>query len=508
MHLKRQIRTLYAASCVATILSTLTACDKAPIPTVEKAGATSVGSYFVKRDGELSLVNRAGIQVTSLSFKDALLECDWPVPVRTLQDKWVYVKRTGDFLSDGKYEKANCFHDGAAAAVRNGRRVFLDSEGAELKSVNTFPAEPVDISNGLVLARGCDESGATFGGLRCSFAFFDAATGRQRSPLFSQTGVFSEGLVYVTKQDWPGFTYMNAAGEYLGDPVYFAANSFSEGLAAVAGRDRRYGYIDKKGNLVIEGRYGAASQFKEGLAAVSVSGKWGYINQTGAVVLPFKWQSATRFRDGLARVQDESGYYYVDKTGAVVLGEQAASAQAAAPPATTGVQQQMPALAEPQPALANSLLDMEGGALFKAAEVPCPKEYTRAAVNAVFMKEHSSNFNPQKAKLDSFKAGKQPRWMMNAFLDPVCREGQGLGVLTDCKQSGATQFDSCIKVEGRVFAEFAMSQPHRADRESIALTSLDGTSYMYSVDPELRRAVVDGDMNSVKALLRKLGYDA
>ena len=48
----------------------------------------------------------------------------------------------------------------------------------------------------------------------------------------------------------------------------------------------RYGFIDKKGNLVIEPKYRRVLTFSEGLAGVDVKEhQWGFINKNGEIVI-------------------------------------------------------------------------------------------------------------------------------------------------------------------------------------------------------------------------------
>ena len=44
---------------------------------------------------------------------------------------------------------------------------------------------------------------------------------------------------------------------------------------------QEYGYINKKGEIVIDGDYIMASDFSENLASVRKNNKWGYINKEG-----------------------------------------------------------------------------------------------------------------------------------------------------------------------------------------------------------------------------------
>ena len=64
----------------------------------------------------------------------------------------------------------------------------------------------------------------------------------------------------------------------------------------------KYGFIDSKGQVVIEPKFRALSEFSEGLAAARISGSYGYINHTGAFVIQPYFDYATPFSDGLALV--------------------------------------------------------------------------------------------------------------------------------------------------------------------------------------------------------------
>ena len=59
---------------------------------------------------------------------------------------------------------------------------------------------------------------------------------------------------------------------------------FSEGIAAVKIKNH-YGFIDKRGDVVIEPKYDDACGFSDGLAAVKVGKKYGFIDHTGRMVI-------------------------------------------------------------------------------------------------------------------------------------------------------------------------------------------------------------------------------
>ena len=49
------------------------------------------------------------------------------------------------------------------------------------------------------------------------------------------------------------------------------------------------GFINTKGETVIEAKYQALSRFHNGVAAVMLNNKWGFINKKGKVIIPFEY---------------------------------------------------------------------------------------------------------------------------------------------------------------------------------------------------------------------------
>ena len=127
------------------------------------------------------------------------------------------------------------------------------------------------------------------------------------------------------------YGFIDQTGNFVIEPKFEMADSFSEGLACVSTGNGKYGYIDKTGRFVIAPRFKNGEIFSEGLARVENEDGFGFIDKTGRIVIePFKWYNysgTSHFEDGLARIFNyENKYGFIDKSGRVVIEPQFASA--------------------------------------------------------------------------------------------------------------------------------------------------------------------------------------
>lgn len=96
-------------------------------------------------------------------------------------------------------------------------------------------------------------------------------------------------------------------------------------------KDKKYGFVDSTGKMIIPLIYEGAQVFSEGLAAVLLDGKWGFINEKGEVVIDFQFEGIMNsFENGYAKyhkgkVSHVSGYHdsgyrttFINKKGELV----------------------------------------------------------------------------------------------------------------------------------------------------------------------------------------------
>ncbi len=133
-------------------------------------------------------------------------------------------------------------------------------------------------------------------------------------------------VVMVNKK----YGFIDKRGNVLIEPQFEFANDFAEGLAFIGIRndELKSAYIDEKGKVTISLQTGA-SDFSEGLAAFGVGEftmhgggdhKFGFIDKTGKTIIGTNFREARAFSEGLSAVMnDERKWGYIDQTGKVII---------------------------------------------------------------------------------------------------------------------------------------------------------------------------------------------
>lgn len=102
-------------------------------------------------------------------------------------------------------------------------------------------------------------------------------------------------------------------------PEMGGVTNFSEGLAG-AEVNKKYGFINKKGDLVVAAKFDEIRNFSSGLAAVKIADKWGYIDKNGKLVIPAQYlQEPASFSEDVAKVTSEDKISFIDKTGKLLF---------------------------------------------------------------------------------------------------------------------------------------------------------------------------------------------
>lgn len=148
----------------------------------------------------------------------------------------------------------------------------------------------------------------------CMLLLWTACAGQDLRPKQSYS-------TYNSDQATGKWGYVNAntygSGNWVIQPVFDYAESFYDGMAAVK-IGSLWGFIDKKGQIVIPCQWESVGNFADGLASVKKDGKWGAIDCEGNTVVHFLYDYVAEFSKGYARVRLGDKWGFVNKQGTPV----------------------------------------------------------------------------------------------------------------------------------------------------------------------------------------------
>jgi hypothetical protein len=96
--------------------------------------------------------------------------------------------------------------------------------------------------------------------------------------------------------------FMDRKGHVVIAPAFADERDFFHGLAGVELSNGKWGFINERGKFAIPARFDEVRDFIDDLAPVRVDRKWGYIDTAGRMAIAPRFQAAGEFHEGLARM--------------------------------------------------------------------------------------------------------------------------------------------------------------------------------------------------------------
>lgn len=304
--------------------------------------AISGTKFFIDNKGNRQLSLKTKYEQIGKSFEHGLL------PVKK-NDKWGYVNRHGEEIISPKYEAIQYFSEGFAAVKYLGKWGFIKKEKL---LINASLVGELRIKRGDKMAMISDDKSQNYI-QKASNNIEESNEIRVVeiiSPKYDWVSPFINGFARVAKDNMMGV--INATGKQIVPIKYYDIKDNSDGLFAVKSRAYTWGFIDENGNTSIPCGLGVAhgvddtdffgniesleyeyvsedydydfiGQFHDGRALVMKHNKYGYIDKKGNLVIPIKYNIASKFRNGTALVSmsDIAHAVYIDTNGKISEGK-------------------------------------------------------------------------------------------------------------------------------------------------------------------------------------------
>jgi len=95
--------------------------------------------------------------------------------------------------------------------------------------------------------------------------------------------------------------------------------SFAQNPIKFQADDKKFGFKNQAGQIVVSAIFDEAQDFENGLAIVNQSGKFGVINLKGDIVIPINYSNISNFKNGLTVVELDYKKGVLDTKGNVIL---------------------------------------------------------------------------------------------------------------------------------------------------------------------------------------------
>ena len=150
--------------------------------------------------------------------------------------------------------------------------------------------------------------------------WFEQLAANSGNPLFTKGKLASKPpLVLQLSQNW--FKPYGLPEEVLFNEGYGCyhfnfqeCQPFSEGFAGFV-LEGKWGFINRKGMVVVDAKYDTVSPFSEGMAVVGKGDKFGVIDQNGKLIIPFDYDAIHSFSEGKAVVKTGRKKFFIDQKG-------------------------------------------------------------------------------------------------------------------------------------------------------------------------------------------------
>jgi hypothetical protein len=212
-------------------------------------------------------------------------------------------------LKQALFEKIDWLNPGMMANMQ----AIASMDAAELEA---FVKEQEEAARQMPAAPADPEELKAFGRAQKETRLRELAAEAANAPSgYMQIGSFIGGLALAVGSDRK-MGFINKEGILVIPPLYDEVGDFTAGLCS-AGKDGKWGFLDKKGGIAVEFVYDEIGEhgFQGGLAAVRQNAFWGAIDKKGTPVVPCLYDGISIFCEGFASVCKAGKYALIDKSG-------------------------------------------------------------------------------------------------------------------------------------------------------------------------------------------------
>ena len=238
------------------------------------------------------------------------------IPVSSDGEHWGYINKDGNYVINPQFKDATWFNNGLARVENeDGKYGFIDKKGNFKIPAQYSQATIFNEGLAFVVEEGghptCIDKN---GNVKFEFAMAEGV------------GCFQEGLApfYTLNNDNEAkWGFVDKKGNVVINPQFAYVHNFSNGLAAVATDKEKWGFINKEGTYVINPQFDNVGNFyKTGIAPFKTGDKWGFIDKKGKYVINPQFEAVSDFYENTAIVSQNDKCGFINEKGNFIINPQ------------------------------------------------------------------------------------------------------------------------------------------------------------------------------------------
>ena len=344
-------------------------------PIYESMGLFSEGLSMVGRDGKLGFINKQNELIIPCMYNSAY-DFEQGRAIVELEDKYGLIDRTGKILLPIEFDDIGSFSEGLIYAQQNGKYGYYDKFGQEQIKANF--SEAYGFSNGIARIQVGEKqsfinklgeflfpptyeelnffTGNSVVYLEDEYYGLKTMDGNEILPAnYDYIGPLADDVAMISEDGAIG--YIDSLGKVIITPRFeeFANSSFlgrfENGVAIVRfkgkmgvidksgkfvvkniysemgknseliafNKGKLWGYLDRRGKIVIQPKYSWSESFVKGAAIVMLDGKQGLISTSGKELIAIEYDEITRVESDFFIIEKETKRGLVNQVGKLIV---------------------------------------------------------------------------------------------------------------------------------------------------------------------------------------------
>ncbi|MBI1838267.1 MAG: WG repeat-containing protein [Flavobacteriia bacterium] len=276
----------------------------------EALGFFQEGLAYALKNGKYGYIDKANNLIIDYKYSSASDFEDGRAIVE-IKDKVGIIDRSGLVIFDMIYEDLGTFSEGLIYALKDSLYGYYDKIG--VKRIDTKFNEAFAFNKGIAKVQTNENQ-----------AFIDLYGSYIVPPAYSNIHFFTDSLLVFEENEKFGLMKRNCQ---IIDSAIFEEIGILINDRAVVIKDGKIGYIDGKGQLILDCKFDnypnaiEISQFKGSYAVVSLKGKFGVIEQFGKFIIPPTYNHLGAFSPLMA-FDKGKGWGFIDMSNNVLIQPQ------------------------------------------------------------------------------------------------------------------------------------------------------------------------------------------